>query len=36
MWEGGGQEYIIYAGGWSPSSLEALDEHSEISTVQHR
>lgn len=22
MWEGGGQGYIIYAGGWSPSSLE--------------
>lgn len=22
MWKGGGQGYIIYAGGWSPSSLE--------------
>lgn len=22
MWEGGGQGYIIYAGGWSPSRLE--------------
>lgn len=25
MWEGGGQGYIIDAGGWSPSSLELLD-----------
>lgn len=22
MWEGGKEGYIIYAGGWSPSSLE--------------